>query len=68
MDIHGVVRGHRKPKTTVSGDTVVRPPDLLDRDFTAQAPNLRWVADPTYVRLVSGGFVYVAFVVTCSHG
>ena len=61
--ISGVVRGHKKPRTTVSGESAVRPPDLLDRDFTAPAPNLRWVADITYVRLTSGGFVYVAFVV-----
>lgn len=62
MGIHGVVRGHPKPTTTVADDTAVRPVDLLDRDFTAQTPNLRWVADLTYVRLMSGGFVYVAFV------
>lgn len=63
MDIAGVVRGHKRPKTTTPGDAVARPPDLLDRDFTAPAPNRRWVADITYVRLLSGGFVYVAFVV-----
>jgi putative transposase len=33
MGIHGVVRGHKKPKTTVSDGTAVRPPDRLDRDF-----------------------------------
>ena len=36
--------------------------DLLDRDFTAPAPNTRWVADFTYCRTWAG-FVYVAFVV-----
>jgi putative transposase len=40
--IAGVVRGHKKPKTTIRDDHAVRPPDLLDRDFTAPAPNLRW--------------------------
>jgi putative transposase len=63
IGIEGVVRGYRKPKTTRADEAAVRPPDLLDRDFTAPGPNLRWVADITYVRLVSGGFVYVAFVV-----
>ena len=38
-----------------------RPGDLLDRDFTAPAPNRRWVADITYVATWSG-FVYVAFI------
>jgi putative transposase len=36
--------------------------DLLDRDFTAPAPNRRWVADFTYVSTWVG-IVYVAFVV-----
>jgi transposase InsO family protein len=35
--------------------------DLLARDFTAPAPNRRWVADITYIATWSG-FVYVAFV------
>jgi transposase InsO family protein len=38
-----------------------RPADLLERDFTAPAPNRRWVADITYVPAASG-FVYTAFV------
>lgn len=38
------------------------PNDLLDRDFTAPAPNRRWVADFTYCRTWSG-VTYVAFVV-----
>ena len=42
---------------------MARPPDLLDRDSTAPALNRRWVADTTYARLLSGGFVHVAFVV-----
>lgn len=63
MDIQGIVRGHKKPKTTTADGTGARPADLLDRDFTAEAPNRRWVADITYVRLVSGGFVYLAFVI-----
>ena len=38
-----------------------RPSDLLERDFTAPAPNRRWVADITYVETRSG-FVYAAFI------
>ncbi len=38
-----------------------RPGDLLERDFTAAAPDQRWVADITYVATWTG-FVYVAFV------
>ncbi|MFD1507037.1 DDE-type integrase/transposase/recombinase [Georgenia yuyongxinii] len=36
--------------------------DKLNRDFTAPAPNLAWVADFTYVRTWAG-FVYVTFAV-----
>ncbi|MFD4350340.1 DDE-type integrase/transposase/recombinase [Streptomyces coelicoflavus] len=38
-----------------------RPPDLVDRDFTASQPDQLWVADMTYVRTWSG-WAYVAFV------
>ena len=38
-----------------------RPSDLLGRDFTALAPNHRWVADITYVE-TGTGFVYAAFI------
>ena len=39
-----------------------RPADLVDREFTAPAPNRLWVADITYVKTHSG-WVYVAFVI-----
>src|SRR5690606_40254632 len=39
-------------------------PDLLRRDFTAPAPNQRWVADFTYVPMATGT-VYAAFIVDC---
>jgi uncharacterized membrane protein len=60
--LHGAVRGWKKPRTTVPGTEVVRPPDLLDRDFTAPGPDRRWVADLTYVRLTTGRFVYAAVI------
>jgi len=34
--------------------------DLLDRDFSADAPNLRWVADITYLRTWEGWLYLVA--------
>ena len=61
MGLRGVVRG-REFKTTVADDSRVRPPDLVERDFTATRPNQLWVADLTYVA-TWGGFVYVAFVI-----
>ena len=59
--LRGVVRG-RKVFTTRADDRDQRPDDLVQRRFTAVAPNRLWVADLTYVRTWAG-FCYVAFVV-----
>jgi putative transposase len=61
MGLQGAVRG-RKFKTTIADGSLVRPPDLVDRNFTASRPNELWVADLTYVATWRG-FVYVAFVI-----
>ena len=61
LGLAGVVRGKTK-RTTITDAEASRPGDLLHRDFTAPAPNRRWVADITYVRTWSG-FVYAAFVI-----
>jgi putative transposase len=61
MGLRGAVRG-RTFKTTIPDAAVMRPPDLVDRDFSASRPNELWVADLTYVATWRG-FVYVAFVI-----
>ena len=61
MGLFGAVRGKTK-RTTIRNDNAARPMDLVDRQFTALAPNRLWVADITYVATWSG-FVYVAFVI-----
>jgi putative transposase len=44
LGICGVVRG--KPKrTTIPAETADRPADLVERDFSAPAPNRLWGAD-----------------------
>lgn len=46
---------------TTRRDQEVRPaPDLVDRNFVAEAPNRLWVADITYVP--AAGFLYLAVV------
>jgi len=60
LGLQGVRRG-KKIRTTVPGRDGHRAGDLLNRDFTAPAPNRRWVADFTYVAAWCG-IVYVAFV------
>jgi len=59
--LQGVVRGKTR-RTTIPGEQAARPADLVDRDFTAVAPNRLWVADFTYVMTWSG-VVYVGFVI-----
>jgi transposase InsO family protein len=61
MGLQGAIRG-KKFKTTIPDDKAMRPPDLVDRDFTASRPNELWVADLTFVATWRG-FVYVAFVI-----
>jgi putative transposase len=49
-------------RTTMSDKNATRAPQPLDRDFTAPAPNRRWLANSTYVR-ARAGFAYVSFAV-----
>lgn len=60
LGMTGVRRGKRL-RTTIPAKDGHRAGDLLNRDFTAPAPNTCWVADFTYVRTWAG-FVYVAFI------
>lgn len=55
------IRRVKKLRTTIPNPDGKRAGDLLNRDFTAPAPNRVWVTDFTYVRTWAG-FVYVAFV------
>jgi putative transposase len=61
LGIAGASARRKRPRTTVPDVGGQRPADLLARDFSAPAPNRRWVADITYVDTFSG-FVYTAFV------
>jgi putative transposase len=56
------VRRDKGTRTTIPAKDGIRAGDLLDRDFTAAAPNRTWVTDFTYVRTWTG-FTYVAFIV-----
>jgi putative transposase len=62
IGLRGAVRGRAFKVTTVADEAAERPRDLVNREFTATAPNQLWVADLTYVATWSG-FVYVAFVI-----
>ena len=60
MGLRGVVRG--KTIRTTHPAVGERPADLVNRSFSAPAPNRLWLADLTYVWTVSG-FCYTAFVI-----
>lgn len=49
------------PRTTDSGHGKPVAPNVLDRQFTADAPNRRWVADITYIP-TREGWLYLAGV------
>ena len=51
----------RSPITTRKAHVPDLRPDLVQREFSAAAPNKLWVAGITYVR-TKKGFVYTAFV------
>jgi putative transposase len=59
MRIAGVSR--RKSTVTTVRDGARQAPDLVDRNFTADEPNMLWVADITYIPTWAG-FLYLAVV------
>jgi putative transposase len=61
LGLAGVVRG-KTIRTTHPAPVGERPADLVQRVFSAVAPNRLWLADLTYVWTVRG-FCYAAFIV-----
>jgi putative transposase len=65
MRIHGIQGAKRRGRpwrTTIADPAAHRRPDLVQRDFSAPAPNRLWVCDFTYLRCWEG-VVYFAFVI-----
>ena len=56
------VRRSKKVRTTQPDTGVARHPDLVDRNFTATAPNQLWVTDLTFVATWAG-VAYVCFII-----
>ena len=65
MRTHGIQGAKRRGKpwrTTTPDPDARRRPDLVNRDFTASAPNELWVADFSYLRCWEG-VVFFSFVI-----
>jgi putative transposase len=60
--IQGAKRRGRPWRTTKPDPAAQRRPDLVERDFSACAPNRLWVGDLTYLRSWEG-LTYLAFVI-----
>ena len=62
------IRGYQKKRrvrTTIPEPSEQKVPDLLKRDFTAEAANQRYVGDITYLPLADGSNLYLATVIDC---
>ncbi len=57
------LRLRRCRRTTIPDPNGVKAPDLIGRDFTAPAPNQRYVGDITYLPVGERGFLYLATVI-----
>jgi len=65
MRSHGMQGAKRRGKpwrTTIPDPGAVRPPDRVNRDFSATGPDRLWVADFCYLRCWEG-LVFFAFVI-----
>lgn len=62
MGLKSRIRKGFRPTTTQTDPTKQPAANKLDRDFTADAPNRKWVTDITYLA-TAAGWVYLAVVV-----
>ncbi|WP_167202409.1 DDE-type integrase/transposase/recombinase [Actinomyces respiraculi] len=53
-----------RPRTTIPATGIQTRPDLVQWDFTAQAPGHKWVGDITYIPTWDG-HAYLATVMDC---
>lgn len=64
MRLHGIVARKKRrhtPHTTQRQAGVIPAPNRLNQDFTASAPNRKWVSDFTYIETAEG-WLYLAVV------
>src|SRR5439155_7799206 len=54
------LRLRRRHRTTIADPAAPKAPDLIGRDFTAPAPNRRYVSDMTYLTVGERGLINLA--------
>ncbi|AMM22643.1 integrase (plasmid) [Frondihabitans sp. PAMC 28766] len=65
MRQEGLVACQPRPfRVTTDGDDAATLPDLVNRDFTADRPGVKFVGDITYIHTWQG-FMYLATVIDC---
>jgi transposase InsO family protein len=67
MRAFGIVGTHlrKRVRTTVPEPSATPVPDLFRRDFSAAAPNAKYMGDITYLPVGDGEFLYLATVLDC---
>ena len=65
-EIRSVVRRRFRVRTTDSAHAHPVAPNLLERDFSAEAPDVKWAADITYVPTAEGWLYLAAVIDLCS--
>jgi transposase InsO family protein len=62
-------RHQRRRRCLTKQDKTAPPaPDLLGRDFAAEAPDIKWCGDITYIPTGESGFMYLASVIDLFSG
>lgn len=60
--LHGKRRRRFRPRTTHSNHRLPIAPNLLKQDFSAAAPNQKWVSDISYISTAEG-WLYLAVII-----
>jgi len=70
MRQHQIAGRHlrRRRSLTRQDGTAAPAPDLLGRDFAAEAPDVKWCGDITYIPVGESGFIYLATVIDLFSG
>ena len=61
MNKYSLLSAIRRKRYVKYGEALHRYPNLLDRDFTADRPNQKWVTDISYIR-TGQGFLYLSVI------